>query len=203
LALALSNSCSRGQHAAVFVFTLAQAQCAALRRPGLAQQQRATPAPMVAVVVLAGEEQQEECACCCQELPRAQLSRCSKGHVMCATCTRRLNRSDCLFCVPHAVTQERAAPPRRGWRALSLRTGAPAVRPHCAACCRSVLAAVLAFVSAVYAGKVYLWLYMVTQDKQLDWFAWDSFRHCTGEFLLGLFGTAVLVGCCVKGEGAA
>ena len=58
----------------------------------------------------------------------------------------------------------------------------------------------LSFVAAVYAGKLYVWLYMVTQDKPVAWLAWDSFRYCIQESLLGLFGSAILLGCCVKRE---
>ena len=126
-----------------------------------------------------------ECQCCYYEVLPAQLSRCSKGHAVCAPCQARLGRSDCLFCVPHAAPHLPAPV-------------APVAPVACCEACLRVLVVGAAFVVTVYAGKVYVWFYLVTQDKQCAWFAWGSFRHCLVDFLVGLFGTAILVGCCLK-----
>jgi hypothetical protein len=152
-----------------------------------------------------------ECACCCQVRNQERLRPCSKGHVVCADCKRRANRSDCLYCAPlnpttaapqrnaPRSTPPRAAPRSTPPRASSRRGG----RSRCIAACERVqsgvqvlLTAALSFVVAVYAGKVYVWLYMRTQDKEVAWFAWGSFRHCIQESLLGFFGSALLLGCC-------
>jgi hypothetical protein len=120
----------------------------------------------------------EECACCCHE---RELTRCAHGHAVCDTCKTRLERSDCLFCVPHAPPAlPRAA--RTAWRDAG-----------CA-----ILVTCVRFLGCVFAGKVYIWFYLVTQDQRCTWCAWDSLRHCMVEFLVGLVVTALLVGCCIQ-----
>ena len=129
-----------------------------------------------------------ECACCRTENPRGQVRPCRRGHVVCEDCKRRLNRPDCLFCTPHTVVQNRE--PGRPNPCVAASSNA----------CPAVLKAALSFLTALYAGKVFVWLYIVTQDKPVAWFAWDSFRYCFQEAFLGLVGSAILVGCCIKDD---
>ena len=46
-----------------------------------------------------------ECQCCYGRTSIVNSSRCSKNHVICSTCKKRLNRKDCLFCQPHQTTE--------------------------------------------------------------------------------------------------
>ena len=63
-----------------------------------------------------------------------------------------------------------------------------------------LLRGVMCFFTLVYAGKIFVWLYVVTQDSEVTWLSWDSFWHAPRELLIGVLGLTILAGCCVRNE---
>ena len=130
----------------------------------------------------------EECACCSYSVLPTAHNRRPRGHVVCAECRQRLGREDCLFCNPCLQPLELQAEPQEEVPPAPGPCGTRMLRGL-----RVVLGAGAAFVSLVYAGKVYIWfIAAVVVDKECTWCHWDSFRYCTIEFMAGLLGTALL-----------
>jgi hypothetical protein len=106
-----------------------------------------------------------------------------------------LGRRDCLFCFPHAVPEPHADPEPEPEPDPDPDLD-PDPEPDPAAGVVVGLTLLVSFIVLVYAGKVYLWLFTVATGVQCSWCAWDSLRYCTMEYLLGMLGTTMLLGCC-------
>ena len=106
---------------------------------------------------------------------------CNNDHAVCTVCARRLGRADCIICLPLAPV-------------------APACGAHvCRDVAVGVLAMVLAslqlaaaFLAAVYAGKVCLWLYTLVFPQTDAWFGWPGFQYCLWEALIGILVLRIL-----------
>jgi hypothetical protein len=168
-----------------------------------------------------------ECQCCSNLIPNNQVTVCEKQHVVCHGCYDKLGRSDCLFCIPHQTVTPGQTSLRRGVRIhidtissdqiqvniniadnpstdnSNMSTRIRKTVQDSLTCLLYFTLTMAKFVSAflllVYLGKCYIWLYFTSNpDRDRSWFGWDKFNHILGEALLGLFGTCILVGCCIK-----
>ena len=124
-----------------------------------------------------------DCVCCCEAYNTSEVRVCDNDHAVCTACARRLGRADCIICLPFAP----AAP-------------APACGAHVG---RDVAVGVLsivlaslqlaaAFLAAVYAGKVCLWLYTLVSPQTDAWFGWARFQYCLWEALIGMLVLGIL-----------
>ena len=142
-----------------------------------------------------------ECQCCFNNTCVKNITLCDKGHRVCSQCIKKLQRRDCLFCVPHrmiSIIEQPINPTTTPISIIPVRNKYPV--------CRQLLdflyfiaKLVLGFFAAVYIGKVYVAIWYGC-NPQMDgsWFSWASLSHCIGEAFIGLVVSMVLAGCCVS-----
>ena len=142
---------------------------------------------------VAGERRQVECLCCCCEVEVDVILVCAKGHHVCAACQRKTRAQACFYCMPLPIVEVEIQPPSQ-----------IESRERCEPCVREtvvyLLHAVSCFFILVYAGKIFVWFYSITQDREVEWLSWGSFWHAPAEFLIGLLGLTVFAGCCVRND---
>ena len=133
-----------------------------------------------------------ECQCCCVETD--DIQRCARGHAVCTACKRKMGRADCLYCSPCVKEED-------GGGATNVRV-ARGAEPTCVAQCGECVVALLRWAfylfGTVYVGKVCVWLYVITQDREVSWLEWDHFHHIFRELFIGALGLLVLAGCCIR-----
>ena len=138
-----------------------------------------------------GQGSTQECACCCHEVPG--LVPCPRGHYVCSACQARAARIVCLFCQPLPDPEEAVEASRPPEEPVS------PPREELSQCMTMLLRGLVCFFVLVYAGKAYAVVFMAVQDKPCAWCSWRSLRHCGAEFLIGLVGSALLLGLSRRG----
>ena len=149
-----------------------------------------------------------ECQCCFNNTCVKTMTVCNKGHRVCTRCIKKLQRRDCLFCVPHrmiSIIETPINPTTQSASITPLHNKPPAYRHICnfLVSLRKLLYVlaklVLGFFALVYIGKVYvaIW-YGCNPQMDSSWFSWGSLYYCIGEALIGLVVTMVFAGCCVS-----
>lgn len=136
-----------------------------------------------------------ECMCCCALVSAVVV--CANGHAVCTACRHKMNRQTCLYCTPLQDTKEEvvAVVSRRRRRPAQMQPWRCTCIRECAWC---ALRAAACFFVTVYAGKVGVWLYVVTQDRKVSWLAWDKFWKTPLELCIGVLVLLCLAGCCIR-----
>ena len=145
-----------------------------------------------------GERARAECLCCCEQCYVDMMRVCAKSHHVCSACQRKTRLQACIYCMPFPnVHQDTHIQPSSTTETTRENEG-----ESCGPCVCDVVVCLWRMVSCffilVYAGKIFVWLYTVTQDREVGWLSWDSFWHAPRELMIGFFGLMVLAGCCVR-----
>lgn len=150
------------------------------------------------------------CLVCTEELTNKPYIQCSKNHVVCQSCQRKMGRSDCLFCNPcvqidvqNPLELEDTPHNRSSTSTTPSRT--EMVRDFCLGLfdfLKRISYGCLSWIACVYLGKVYIAFYFwCNPDQDHEWFGWDKFRYMIGESILGLFVSLILASCCLSDRG--
>lgn len=171
----------------------------------------------------------QECQCCRVDVAVDNVNECDKQHVVCHSCCNQMNRTDCMFCIPHHTSTQTSNQPPGSLR-IHIESGTPEdirvqvnvsdnharIRSRytewyrkiqsirlgitCVADFMLVITTLVAcFMSLVYLGKVYIWIYFrVHPERDDSWFGWDNFRYMIGEMFCGLVVSMLIVGCCIR-----
>ena len=149
-----------------------------------------------------------ECQCCYHKTNETQqLHICDKRHIICHKCQIQLGRDTCLFCSPHVSSAHQVqlqitepttlASPYSNNNATSPELSG--VGGWLELLIKFIYGTILIGVGlfgCIYLGKCFLYLYVsLTPEEDHDWFSWQTFHYAVGEFLIGVFGGLMLLGC--------